>query len=100
MSFEHMRMRSLAMRRYVVLVLLLVVAKPSFAHGAQLLIMFFAFLFYAVPAVALVVVPWHGWWARLPTVLVLAVGVAYLWSTVFPLVAPAVCRRCRSRSSC
>jgi hypothetical protein len=72
-----------AVVRVGLLVFLLLVAAPAWAHGEQLLVVF-GLILYIFPALVLLFLPWHTWRTRFLTVSVLAVCVVVLWSTVLP----------------
>jgi hypothetical protein len=61
----------------------LLIAAPAFAHGEQL-VFGCGLIFYVLPALALLLVPWHDWWARFLTVLCLAIGAVVLWAAILP----------------
>lgn len=71
--------------RTALLLSLVIVAMPARAHGEHLPAVLGVAL-YVVPALALLLVPWHAGWARLLTTAVLAAGVVFLWSVVLPRI--------------
>ena len=79
--WRHQREAFLIRLRTGTLLFALLAAPPLWAHGEQLLVAFGVVL-YGLPAVALLVLPWHRWWARLTSVAVLVLGTLFLWSQV------------------
>jgi len=70
--------------RFFLLVALM--APPAFAHGENVVVTC-GVIVHGLPALALLLIPWHRLWARLLAAFVLAGSAVVLWSVVLPRIA-------------
>lgn len=75
-----------AVKRWRSIVLLVLVAcanVPVFAHGEQVLVFPISLALLFIPAVVILAVPWHRWWARGITAAALLGSNVALWFSPF-----------------
>lgn len=69
--------------RVAITLISVVAAFPLWAHGEQLVVVFFGVLVVA-PLVLLLLLPWRGWRIRLGAVMVFILCTLLLWLVVLP----------------
>ena len=69
--------------RRPLLLLFLFWAVPAWAHGENLQL-YCGSIVHGLPALALLLVPWHGWRVRWAATAVLAAGAIVVWAVIVP----------------